>query len=322
MSLAKYFAICFVVKFLDLSLSNSEVQNFSNTTQPYTNNVQLQDVLSILNDNGYLNPIFLTLDFNDTEVYDFMVSLSNNSNGAYTFPITTGTLPRNCYSDKCFYRHWFVNEPTMPITYMIRNDIERDAKNTMVLIMSSFNLSHWKYYLNEIVSRKILSCIVIMTKSMSTTDRKSFVTQLDELGKNSMFYWVHSMENQILNDTFWYRVITINGQTRAIINQLQFRNRTRIKEEYDLQGIHLLSMSLSWNPYFLLFDCNDQGKQCKSEGYLKNLMDGLGTLMNFTWESHKEVNNDWGIVPNANGDWVGVEGNVLNGTYQLSIRQD
>ena len=81
-------------------------------------------------------------------------------------------------------------------------------------------------------------------------------------------------------------------------------------------------MSLSWNPYFLLSDCNDQGKQCKSEGYLKNLMDGLGTLMNFTWESHKEVNNDWGIVPNANGDWVGVEGNVLNGTYQLSIRQD
>ena len=42
--------------------------------------------------------------------------------------------------------------------------------------------------------------------------------------------------------------------------------------------------------------------------------------MNFTWESHQEVNNDWGLNQYQSGGWGGVVGNVFNGTYQLSIR--
>jgi hypothetical protein len=112
----------------------------------------------------------------------------------------------------------------------------------------------------------------------------------------------------------------LNGNNKAIINQVKFDDNTRIKESYDMQGAHLVSISLSWTPYFLLYDCNDEGKECKSNGYLNNLMDGLGALMNFTWECHQEENKNWGLIPDATGKWNGVMGHVLNGTYQLSIR--
>ena len=130
------------------------------------------------------------------------------------------------------------------------------------------------------------------------------------------------MQDQDTNNEllWWHQVIVLEGNNKAIINEVMFDDNTHIKESYDMQGSHILSVSLSWAPYFMLYDCNDQGYECKSTGYLKHFMDGLGTLLNFTWECHQEVNNNWGIVPNANGDWDGVTGHVSNGTYQLSIR--
>ena len=114
--------------------------------------------------------------------------------------------------------------------------------------------------------------------------------------------------------------ITLSGYEKAIINVVQFNDDKMIKEHYELNGIHITSLSLSWTPYFLLSGCDENGKFCKSEGYLSNLMDELGRLMNFTWESHQEVNNDWGLNQYQSGGWGGVVGNVFNGTYQLSIR--
>lgn len=62
------------------------------------------------------------------------------------------------------------------------------------------------------------------------------------------------------------------------------------------------------------------GTGCQSVGYLKNMMDSLGELLNFTWECHQEVNDNWGLIQNDMGGWDGVVGNIFNGTYQLSIR--
>ena len=134
-----------------------------------------------------------------------------------------------------------------------------------------------------------------------------------------MFYWVYS-ENEDTNELPWFRVMSLNDQTNAVVNKLKFHNRTRIVEEYDMQGTHIVSISLSWIPYFSLYDCNAEGKECKSDGYLRAMMDALGSLMNFTWDCHQEINQDWGLTQYSSGEWGGVTGHVYNGSYPLSIR--
>ena len=65
--------------------------------------------------------------------------------------------------------------------------------------------------------------------------------------------------------------------------------------------------------------------KCHSGGYLAEVMDILGSMMNFTWETHQESEGNWGTKPsfgpaNSSGVWGGIVGSVFNGTYQLSIR--
>ena len=186
--------------------------------------------------------------------------------------------------------------------------------------MLSYNELHFTLYLNKVATRKVLSCTIIVMIELTREQMESINRLVDDLGKNSMFYLIYLNETDGRWKTSWYRVITLSGYEKAIINVVQFNDDKMIKEHYELNGIHITSLSLSWTPYFVLSGCNENGKFCKSEGYLSNLMNELGKLMNFTWESHQEVNNDWGLNQYQSGGWGGVVGNVFNGTYQLSIR--
>ena len=123
----------------------------------------------------------------------------------------------------------------------------------------------------------------------------------------------------------WYRVMTLNGHKFSIVNRVKFDENGRLIEKYDMKGSHIISVTLSWAPYFTLLDCSDDEKDCKSEGYLTDVMNILGNMMNFTWESHSEADRNWGTTvisgpSNSSGTWGGVVGHVFNGSYQLSIR--
>ena len=344
MGFAHFLTIFILLQLLNVSLCDSEIQNTQNTTQNQFTPTNLANVVHTLNKNGHTNLIFVSLDYNDMELNHTLSALSfhstissqtreinqNNSilpkerpfEDTHTWPRKTKIPPRRCFTEECYYIHWFKNRPSTPIIYMFDDNIKMDKDNTMVFLDSSLNSSHWEFYLKEIAERKVSSSVIVTTKTLTIEQKQSFVDYLDQLGKNTMFYWLHLMEGQDKNDErlWWHQVITLNGNNKAVINQVNFDGNTRIKETYDMQGAHIVSISLSWTPYYLLYDCDDQGKECKSNGYLKNLMDSLGTLMNFTWECHQEINNNWGLVPDTTGKWDGVMGHVLNGTYQLSIR--
>ena len=148
---------------------------------------------------------------------------------------------------------------------------------------------------------------------------------LDTLSSNSMFYLAYGADTPTKQALSYKLVVTLSGYRKAIINPITVDAHGKIVKNYNLQGAHIVAMSLSWAPYFFLLNCNEQGKECESQGYLKELMDELGATMNFTWESHKDINDDWGIVSkncifNSSGEWGGVMGSVINGDYQLSMR--
>ena len=137
-----------------------------------------------------------------------------------------------------------------------------------------------------------------------------------------MFYIAYHTDR--LN-ILWYRVITLDGYEQSVINLLKFDSSGRIVEGYDMQGLHILSVTLTWDPYFTLYDCKKDQNKCSSKGYLTEIMNLLGDRMNFTWESHEEKHNNWGTTPisgpsNSSGTWGGVVGEIFKGNYQLSIR--
>ena len=264
--------------------------------------------------------LYISLDYKDTDTYIALVRLSLSLSEEYQVVRKDKNPPQKCFFEECYYTHWFRNIPTGPIVYMSKSNLHYNQKSTMVFLASSPNLEGIEFCLKEISQRDLLSTVLIMTRAVTIDEKEMVENRFNEMNENVMFFWLYNnyIENQ--NMMVWNRVIGLKGYDKAIVNKVEMNNQSRIKEEYDLQGLHLTSMSLSWFPYFHLFNCNNQGMSCESTGYLKQFMDSLGTLLNFTWESHREVDDNWGLVPQAGGGWDGVVGHVFNGTYQLSIR--
>ena len=102
-------------------------------------------------------------------------------------------------------------------------------------------------------------------------------------------------------------------KTGTVMQYLTFADNTfRIVEQYNMQGLKIRSTTLTWAPFLTINDCNGIGLECKTNyGYLKDYMDALALKFNFTYTSHRNVDNDWGVVPkkgpfSINGTWGGV----------------
>ena len=312
--------------FCTLTLINSsnhnpsdELVQSSNVNSSYHS---LKGVISILKENGHSKLSFITQNNQDETVLQVLDFLIRESGATYS-PSTrraVRTSFEDCSFEGCNKKGHLRNSQGRQIVQPLFDDAQASKMDNFVFLISSYGELHLTTYLNKLSTRKVLSCVIIMMTELTPEQMNSIHRLIDELGKNSMFYLIYLKETKDTWKTSWYRVITLNGYKKAIINTVQFNDDKMIKEHYDLDGIHIESLSLSWTPYFLLSGCNEKGTFCKTEGYLSNLMDELGRLMNFTWESHQEVNNDWGLNQYESGGWGGVVGNIFNGTYQLSIR--
>ena len=305
----EYFHMVFLALFtnsMPISFTRSENSSSGYAAQTLQTAWNLIEVEDVLHKNGHTNILFSSLDFNDRDMLQIWSEFEKI--------VRYNTTRKKCHSKYCSF-----NLEIQNFKYIKDNQTQRNQNNTTLFLMSTFNESHLDIYLNEIANRKLSSTALVMVNQLSECQQEIIKDKFDKLGMNSMFYWIQAVaRNQ--NELVWNRVVTINGLEKAIINTIMFGQHKLIKEEYNLKGSHLVSISLSWNPYFMLYECNVNGTGCKSVGYLKNMMDSLGELLNFTWECHQEGNNNWGLVQNGIGGWDGVVGHVFNSTYQLSIR--
>ena len=153
MCLKHFLKILVLIKSLDVSLCNSEIQTIPSPADYQFTPTHLMDVVHILNKNGHSNLIYASLDYNDEELNNALSELS------YSWPRKTGVPPRRCFTEECYYINWFKISPSVPIIYMLDDDIKMDKENTMVFLVSSLNSSHWKFYLNEIAERKLSSTV-------------------------------------------------------------------------------------------------------------------------------------------------------------------
>ena len=194
-----------------------------------------------------------------------------------------------------------------------------------IIVLTTFQSSEsWTQILNFLSTTKVKSSILLFVGEYDGSQWQIFNEMLNNLSKNSMFYLAYSHPH-LLNELVWYRVITLTGYDKAVVHRLEFNKNGQAIRDYDMQGLHIVSITETWAPYFTLIDCTPDKKNCKSKGYLTDVMNILGSMMNFTWESHGEIDGNWGTTAisgpsNSKGEWGGVVGNVFYGTYQLSIR--
>jgi hypothetical protein len=73
-----------------------------------------------------------------------------------------------------------------------------------------------------------------------------------------------------------------------------------------------------------LENCDESGTKCTSYGYLKDYTDLVAKKYNFTYESHRDMTGNWGVLQisgpyNRSGEWGGIMGDVVNGKYDLCL---
>ncbi|XP_059096106.1 uncharacterized protein LOC131890717, partial [Tigriopus californicus] len=111
----------------------------------------------------------------------------------------------------------------------------------------------------------------------------------------------------------YYQVITFPLINRHVIQKLKLAPNARIIEHYDLEGVEITSQSVDWYPY-TTFDSDGT-----TYGYLIDMTHHLSGMFNFTLNSIKEPNYDWGLQSEFHKNFSGVLGNVIQGHMDVSL---
>ena len=197
--------------------------------------------------------------------------------------------------------------------------------DSLLLIASSLDTSQWDAYLDLLTKVEERSATIIFPEVIDPDKKEMLLSKLASTQQSRFFYWIYPTEGSEIS---YHRVITLINVNHVAVNQLNFNIFGHIKEDYDLQGMHILSTTVSWPPYIYLNDeCKSKklyNKDCKPTGHLVDTLNAMGEIMNFTWECHGDLNDDYGTTPidgppNENGTWGGVVGDVFLGNYHFSM---
>jgi hypothetical protein len=193
----------------------------------------------------------------------------------------------------------------------------------VLVIVASDIAKTWEIYLNMIAKTKIKRALVVLVTPVQEHQLQKMLHIVQRLSEN-MYFYLTLTKAEGDSHRMWYHVISIKGNERALLQVVHFDKNGKIVETYDMEGMHITCLTLSWSPYLTLSDCDSNGKNCESSGYLAEIMNSVGKRLNFTWHCDKERSNNWGIIQisgpsNSSGVWGGVIGGVVNGTYPICI---
>ena len=108
-----------------------------------------------------------------------------------------------------------------------------------------------------------------------------------EAKPNIFFFMAHLLDSSNQGVLIsWQQVLTL--ETGCAINDIKFiENSFTLREDFDLKGLKIRSIALSWPPFLTINDCNDMGTDCAVQyGYLMDYIGALAKNLNFTLENH------------------------------------
>ena len=171
-------------------------------------------------------------------------------------------------------------------------------------------------YLTAIMQRQIKMSLLIISEPWGTEQLNLIKKHLYDLQATAFFYIAIPVSGK--TEMTWHQIISV--KSGSSITKLKFeRNKSKIIEAYDLQGLQIRSTSLTWPPYLTIDDCNAEGKNCaKNYGFMIDFMDTIAIKYNFTYLSQKNLYNKWYEI-GADGKNRGVWGEVISKDYDLSL---
>ena len=197
-------------------------------------------------------------------------------------------------------------------------DVHRATQDSFGIFIFEAEKDDIQVILRAIVQRKAKLSLLLCTTPIMNRELKKHLNILSAVG---LFYMAVINASGI---TSWYQIMAL--ETGSAVEELSFVKKSfLILESYNLQGLQIRSTTLTWAPFLTINDCNKMGLECKkNHGYLKDYMDLLARNFNFTLISHRNTDNDWGVIPkkgphNISGTWGGVMGDVINKKYDMSI---
>jgi len=97
-----------------------------------------------------------------------------------------------------------------------------------------------------------------------------------------------------------FRVVSPGHGRQPAVQTLSEEDRYPV---WDLNDTMVFCSALTWEPWLdverhcLKGDPN----KCQPKGVLTDVMSAMGGMYNFSWEVHKEPNDNWGATPNVKG---------------------
>ena len=201
-------------------------------------------------------------------------------------------------------------------------------KDAIIIVASKTNPKNWITYAKLFPKMKIKNSILVFPEELERDQINEIQDVFNNLAENALFYWTYISADDP-NMQIWNQVITLNHFTTAVLNQLSVSKSGTFIEYFNLKGMHLFGINISFPPFARLSDNCKKCKKltkcggCTQEGVAVDTLDNAGKMMNFTWESHAEPDNKVGSAPaygpaNASGAWEGTLGALFYGDYQLS----
>ena len=141
-------------------------------------------------------------------------------------------------------------------------------------------------------------CLLVILKSggdeSNDADLISLLsTQSHSLNRNVMFY--------VQIKGLWISMIKVKNTEKTVVNYLNLTtNLSVIDRDWDLQGITVKSISLTWMPDYGLGDSCTPGTPCNNvTGILASIFKSVAAITNVTIQHILEPNLDWGMEPKS-----------------------
>ena len=187
-------------------------------------------------------------------------------------------------------------------------------------VLSEQNI--FQMHLEHIGKHKIRKTIWLFVDHFGSNQESELNDALNNLVIGNAWFTVLYQNHS--NVTKYQNVFSLSNNTKTLVQDIKLTKTNQMVENYDLEGLKVYSNSLSWAPYFEISNCKDMhnsdfAKDCEMSGYLNDILNAMGNIVNFTWTSHVPTDGSWGTM-DENGVWVsGPMGTVIDGEYHMTI---
>ncbi len=133
--------------------------------------------------------------------------------------------------------------------------------------------------LDPLANATVLKSLVVICIDGIPLDESENILRgtLSGFKKNSLFY----LALLTSAETRWKQVMSLqSGYTWSSLKFLQ-EGSFQVKEDYDLGGLTVTSISLSWEPFMIMKGCDESGLCTQSYGFIMDLLDILAQRCNF-----------------------------------------